>query len=63
VDYDRKISGRGTLIIVYDPSAAENTPPYQKRKDATKYTEIPVPAGYEVKVIDARIKMTRLAAA
>jgi hypothetical protein len=57
---DRKISGRGSFILIFHPLAAENSQPYWRQRDPTKEVDNQlVPAGYEVKVIDGRIKMTR----
>jgi len=54
---ERSITGRGTLIMVYNPSAPN--PPYWKYTDPTADDTSRVPAGYEVKVIDGRVKMTK----
>ncbi|KAF8850248.1 hypothetical protein BDZ45DRAFT_204755 [Acephala macrosclerotiorum] len=58
-DHDRTITCRGTLIIIYDPNAAKGTTPYWKYKVPTQDAEHDVPAGYEVKVIDAWVKLTK----
>ena len=58
-NHDRWISGRGTLILIFDPRATDNTPPYWKHNSTTQDSRSQVPAGYEVKVIDGRVKMTK----
>lgn len=58
VDEDRylEVKGRGTLILIIDPTNADNTKPYE---DIEEDTNILVPAGYKVKAIDAYIKMAK----
>ena len=58
VDYNRKIEGRGKLIIIYNPKVDINTPLYQEYKDDSKDREKVVPARYKVRVIGATIKFT-----
>ncbi|EDN05676.1 predicted protein [Histoplasma mississippiense (nom. inval.)] len=56
VDYERTITGRGTLIMVIDPSDAKNTKAYRDIEQDTPFT---VPANHEVKVIDGLVKVTK----
>lgn len=56
---DRRISGRGTLIMVFDPSAAANVEPYWTHRNIKEDGESLVPAGFEVKVMDGRVNMTK----
>jgi hypothetical protein len=55
---ERKITGRGKSIIVYDPNAPMNTPPYWEHHSATMDATGTVPAGYKVRVIGAFVKFT-----
>ncbi len=57
VDFERSITGRGTLIMVYNPSAP--TPSYWEHTSTAEDATGRVPAGYEVKVIDGWVKMTK----
>jgi len=58
-DHDRTIICRGTLIMIYDPKAAKGTPPYWEYEVLTQNAEHDIPAGYEVKVIDAWVSLTK----
>jgi hypothetical protein len=58
VDRNRKITGRGKLIQVYDPKADMNSPPYWEYENLFKDDTSEVPAGYEVRVIGATVKFT-----
>jgi hypothetical protein len=62
-DHNRTIMCRGTLIMIYDPKAAKGTPSYWEYEDPTQNAEHDVPAGYEVKVIDAWVWLTKSAVA
>lgn len=62
VDHDRWITCRGTHITVYDPKAADNTTSYWEHKNTTEVGKSRVPAGFKVRVIDGRVKMTKSAA-
>jgi hypothetical protein len=62
VDYDRKITGGGTLIMIFDPKRAKDTPPHRTFDNVTVDGEL-VPAKFEVKVIDATVKFARSAGA
>jgi len=55
VDNDRRISGRGDSIVVWDPSK-ENEPAYWVRENITTDEETDVPVGFVVRVIKAWIK-------
>jgi len=56
VDYDRRICGKATLVVVYRPSCPD--PIVWKHVDPSKDLDKVVPAGCEVKVIDGRICFT-----
>jgi hypothetical protein len=56
VDYDRKIAGRGKSIMVYDPKADMDTPPYWEHINTSEINSSPVPAGFKVRVIGATVK-------
>jgi len=58
VDYDRKITGRGKQIMVYDPKAAMSTPPRWEHNNPSEDATGDVPAGCNVTVIDATVKFT-----
>jgi hypothetical protein len=60
-DYDRWMTGKGTLIRVYDPKAAKNTPAYWEHENTTEVAKSRVPAGFKVEVIDGQVKMTKSA--
>lgn len=62
VDHDRWITGKGTLIMVFDPKAAENTSPFWEHEKTTEEGKSRVPKGFKVKVIDGSVKMTKSAA-
>jgi len=62
VDYDRKITGGGTLIMIFNPKRAKNTPPYRTFENITIEGEL-VPAEFEVKVIHATVKLAKSAGA
>lgn len=55
VDYERRISGRGDSIVVWDPSK-ENETAHWVRDNITTDEETDVPAGFVVRVIKAWIK-------
>lgn len=59
VNYERRISGKASLIVVFDPSATKDTPPYWVDKNTTKVDGSRVPPGHEAKVIDSRVKLTK----
>lgn len=63
VDHDRWITGRGTLITVYDPNAADNSKPYWEHENTTEEGKNLVPKGFKVRVIDGSVKMTKSAPA
>ncbi|SPB44594.1 unnamed protein product [Aspergillus niger] len=58
VDHERSITGRGKSIMVYDPRAAMDSPPYWQHNDALKEGSSKVPAGFRVRVIGATVKFT-----
>jgi len=58
VSEERKVTGRGKSIIIYDPKAPMDTPPYWEHHSATQDGTGSVPAGYEVRVIGAYVKFT-----
>lgn len=58
VNYDRRIHGKGMSIMIYDPKADMNTPPYWEHNDTSKSDSHDVPAGYKVRVIGATVKFT-----
>lgn len=58
VDNDRKITGKGKLIQVYDPKADMDSPPYWEHEDQSAFGSHDVPAGYEVRVVAATVKFT-----
>ena len=61
VDYDRWITGRGTLITVYDPNAAKKTKPYWEYENTTENASSFVPRQFKVRVIEGWVKMTKSA--
>ena len=58
VDHDRKITGRGMNIIIFDPKADMSTPPYWEHDNTSENATSLVPAGYEVRVIGATVKFS-----
>jgi hypothetical protein len=58
VDHDRKITGRGKLIIIYDPKKEMSTPPYWQYNNIPKDGSSDVLAGFKVRVIGAFITFT-----
>jgi hypothetical protein len=56
VGYNRFIEGSGTEIMIFNPSAP--VPAYWIHTDVNKNGKKDVPAGYKVRVIDGRVKMT-----
>lgn len=61
VPYDREITGKGDLVMVYDPNADMSTPPYwENGDDPLKETTGQVPAGYEVRVIGVVVIFRRV---
>jgi len=48
------------LIRIFDPKAAKGTPPYWEYDDPTINATHDVPAGYEVEVIMAWVKLVKL---
>lgn len=58
VNYDRYIKCRGTLILVYDPTAPKGSEPYWKYKDTAINQIHLVPAGYVVEALDAWVEWT-----
>jgi len=58
VDYDRTITGRGTLIQVYDPKVDMATPPYWKYENESEDMTRDVPKGFRVHVVSATVKFT-----
>lgn len=59
VDYERKITCRGSLITVFDPKALKDTEPYWKYKNIAKDAEYRVPPGFEVEVLDGWVMLTK----
>jgi len=58
VDYDRMITGRGTLIQVYDPTVDMATPPYWQYQNESEDMTRDVPKGFVVRVLSATVKFT-----
>jgi len=56
VDHDRKITGKGTSIMCYDPEADETSEPLWQH---TSVTDKLVPAGHEVEVLGATVKFKK----
>ena len=57
-NYDRKITGKGKLIMCYDPEADETSAPLWEYEN-TSIIDEPVPAGHKVEVLSATVKFTR----
>ncbi|KAG5302373.1 hypothetical protein I7I48_02708 [Histoplasma ohiense] len=55
---DTWVTGRGTLIVVFDPDAPENTIPVWKWREVDKYGTGRVPKGCRVKVLHGWVKMS-----
>jgi hypothetical protein len=55
-DFARKITGKGKLIQIYDPTKDMSTPPYWEYEIESKESTIDVPAGYKVRVVKATIR-------
>lgn len=60
VDYERMIIGRGESIMIYNPNEAMTSPAYWEHNDDSKDGEKIVPKGYNVRVIGATVKFTRV---
>jgi hypothetical protein len=58
VDHDRKITGRGKSIMIYDPKKEMNTPPFWERENISEDDTGDVPAGFKVRVIGAFVTFT-----
>lgn len=58
VDHDRKITGRGKSIMIYDPKKEMSTPPYWQHNNISKDGTSDVPAGFKVRVIGAFVTFT-----
>lgn len=59
--YDREVIGKGESIMVYDPKADMNSPPYwENGGNPLKEETGRVPAGYEVRVIGAVVMFKRV---
>lgn len=54
----RTITGRGTLIQVYDPNADMHSSSYWEHESSSEVGSHDVPAGYEVRVLGATVKFT-----
>jgi len=63
VDYDRKVTCRGSLITIFDPKAPKDSEPYWKYKNTATDVEHLVPAGLEVEVLDGWAMLTKWDAA
>ena len=63
VEFDRSITGRGKLIMIFDPKEEDNTPPLWKHTSPTGYGTHTIPAGFKIKINDAVVKMTKSEAA
>jgi hypothetical protein len=59
VDHDRKITGKGMSIMVYDPKKDMSTPPYWQHNNTSQNATGNVPAGFKVRVIGATVRFTR----
>ena len=53
---------QGTLIRVYDPKVAKNTPAHWEHENTAEVGKSHVPTGFKVEVIDGQVKMTKSAA-
>lgn len=58
--YDRQITAKGESIMVYDPKADMDSPPYWENEDPSKEETKPVPGGFEVRVIGAVVVFKRV---
>jgi len=58
VDYDRKITGHGKSIQVYDPKVDMNSPPYWHHQNSSEDATGNVPKGFKVHVMAATVKFT-----
>lgn len=54
---ERILEGKGTLIMIMDPSNPSETP--KTHDNVLEKRRFPIPKGHEVKVIDALVKMTK----
>jgi hypothetical protein len=59
VDHDRKITGKGMSIMIYDPQKDMSTPPYWEHNNTSQNATGNVPAGFKVRVIGATVRFTR----
>lgn len=57
-NYERTITCKGTLIMVYDPKARDN-PQNWEHEDTTHVVTRPVPAGFEIKVVNGWVTLTK----
>ncbi|KAH1438806.1 hypothetical protein KXX46_006057 [Aspergillus fumigatus] len=58
VEYPRTITGKGTLIQIYNPLEDMRLPAYWEWEDENKEGVKDVPAGYKVRVVNAEVKFT-----
>lgn len=58
--YDREVTGKGDSIMVYDPNADMDSPPYWENDDPSKEEASLVPAGFEIRVIGAVVVFKRV---
>jgi hypothetical protein len=52
------ITGKGTLIQIYNPLEDMRLPAYWEWEDKNKEGVKDVPAGYKVRVVNAEVKFT-----
>jgi len=60
VDFERRIIGHGTLIQVYEPDAVKGTKPIWEHEDKVNDGQGHVPRGYEIRVLDATVRLEKL---
>lgn len=59
VDYERTITCRGTLIMVYKPNPAKDDPENWEHEDPKRVVTRLVPPGFEIKVVDGWVSLTK----
>lgn len=60
---ERKITFRGTLLRITSPNTTEESEPLLDVRDVIENAVYPVPAGFQVKVLDGWVKLTKSAEA
>ena len=56
VNYNRQITDKGKLIMIYDSKAEENTAPYWEHESIFEEKTGKVPTGFKVHMIGAMVK-------